>query len=94
MQSPVKLVPGFFSGVVLPDREVDRPPQSSAEDKNEWSYSSAPPIYFHDMDRGIFTVRTSPRNFMVAAAATDDDDDNPGDGDNGRGGCDDKFQTA
>lgn len=54
------------------------------------------PIYFNGVDRGIFTARTSPRNFMVAAAATDDDDDddNSGDGGNGRGGGDDKFQTA
>jgi len=40
-----------------------------------------------------FTVRSSPRNFMVAAAAAIDDDDSPGDGDGGGGG-DDKFQTA
>jgi hypothetical protein len=77
---------------VLPSREVDRPPQTNAEVKNEWSYSSTPPICFHGMDTDKFTVRTSPRNFMVAAAAADDDDDyNPGDG---GGGGDDQFQTA
>ena len=47
-----------------------------------------PPICFHGVDRDIFTVRTSPRNFMVAAA----DDDNLGGG--GGGGGVDKFQTA
>jgi hypothetical protein len=42
---------------VLPGREVDRPPQSSAEVKNEWSYSSTPPICFHGVDRDNFTLQ-------------------------------------
>jgi len=58
MQSPVKWVPGFFSGGSLPGREVDRSPQSSSEVKNEWSYSSTPPpICFHGVDRDNFNLQ-------------------------------------
>jgi hypothetical protein len=31
-------------GVKRPEREVDHSPPSSAEVKNEWTYTSAPPI--------------------------------------------------
>jgi hypothetical protein len=42
---------------VLPGREVNRPPQSIAEVKNEWSYYSTPPICLHGVDRDIFTLQ-------------------------------------
>jgi hypothetical protein len=39
-----------------PEREVDHSPPSSAEVKNEWSYTSAPPACLHSVDRNNFTV--------------------------------------
>jgi hypothetical protein len=33
-----------FSGVKRPGRGADHPPPSSAEVKNEWSYTSTPPL--------------------------------------------------
>jgi len=38
-------------GVKLPGREVNH------WSKNEWSYTSAPPIYRHGMDRDSFTIK-------------------------------------
>jgi hypothetical protein len=34
-------------GVKMPVREANLSPPSSAEDKNEWSYTSTPPIHVH-----------------------------------------------
>jgi len=34
---------------------LSRPVPSSAEIKNEWSCISAPPVYFHGMDRNNIT---------------------------------------
>jgi hypothetical protein len=42
---------GFFPGLKRPGSEVDQSPPYSAEVKNEWSYTSSPPISFHDVDR-------------------------------------------
>ena len=36
-------------------REGDNSPLSSAEVKNEWSYTSAPPVRRNDMGRDNFT---------------------------------------
>jgi hypothetical protein len=38
---------GSFPGVKRPGREADHSPPSSAEVKNEWSYTSTPPIRLH-----------------------------------------------
>jgi hypothetical protein len=38
-----------FPGISQPGRESDHSPASSAEDKNEWSYASAAPIYLQCM---------------------------------------------
>ena len=46
-QHPVRRAPVFFFlGVKRPVFQVDRPPLSSAEVKNEWSYTSTPPYIF------------------------------------------------
>jgi hypothetical protein len=34
-------------GVKQPGREADHSPPSSAEIKNEWSYTSTPPLHLH-----------------------------------------------
>ena len=47
---------GSFPRVKLPVHEVDHPPSSSAEVKDEWSYTSSPPVCLHDVDRKGFTV--------------------------------------
>ena len=48
---------GFFLGRERPRREVNRSPPSSVEFevKNEWSYTSAAPLYHHDVGRDDFT---------------------------------------
>jgi hypothetical protein len=47
-QPPVQWIPGALSwGVKRPGREADHLPLSTAEVKNAWSYTSAPPICFH-----------------------------------------------
>jgi hypothetical protein len=47
-QPPIQWVPGILSlGVKRPGREADHSPPSSAEVKNAWSYTSAPPIRLH-----------------------------------------------
>ena len=43
---------GLFPGVRRPERDADHSPPSNAEVKNEWGYSSTPPICFHGVDRG------------------------------------------
>ena len=42
------------SGVKMPVREVNHSPPSSVEVKNEWSYTSVPPIYLRGVDRDNF----------------------------------------
>jgi hypothetical protein len=49
-QPPIKFVPAFLRYGI----EVDHLPPSSAEVKNEWSYTSASPICLHDVDTDIF----------------------------------------
>jgi hypothetical protein len=47
-QPPIQWVPGAFSlGLKRPGREDDHSPPSSAEVKNEWSYTGTPPIHLH-----------------------------------------------
>jgi hypothetical protein len=47
-QPPMKWVPGALSmGVKWPEREADHSPPSSAEVRNEWSYTSIPPVRLH-----------------------------------------------
>jgi hypothetical protein len=44
-QPPIQWVPGVLSlGVKRPVREDDHFPPSSAEVKNEWRYTSTPPV--------------------------------------------------
>jgi len=46
-QPPIQWVPGVPTlGVKRPGREVDHSPPSSAEVKNEWSYTSTPQYAF------------------------------------------------
>ena len=45
-----------FPGVKLPGCEDDHLPPSGADVKNEWSFTSAPPICLHGVDRD-FTFR-------------------------------------
>jgi hypothetical protein len=47
-QPTIQWVPGILSlGVKRPGREADHSPPSSAEIKNEWSYTSTPPTCLH-----------------------------------------------
>jgi len=49
-QPPVQWVLGPLSlGVKWLGCEADHSPLSSAEAKNAWSYTSAPPVHLHDM---------------------------------------------
>ena len=45
----------FFPSVQRREREVNDSPASSAKVKNEWSYTSAPSLCLHGMDRDNFT---------------------------------------
>ena len=51
-------MPRFFPARKLPGRDVDQSPLFSIEVKDKWSYTSAPPIFFHGLDRYIL-FRTS-----------------------------------
>jgi len=46
-------MPRFFPARKLPGRDVDQSPLFSIEVKDKWSYTSAPPIFFHGLDRYI-----------------------------------------
>jgi hypothetical protein len=46
-------------GVKQPELPVDHPPPCSAKVKNEWSCTSAPPVFFHGVDRDCFAFITS-----------------------------------
>jgi hypothetical protein len=52
-QSPIKWVPGSFPGVKRPGPEVNHTP-SSAEVKNELSYTSVPPVCIDSLDDETF----------------------------------------
>jgi hypothetical protein len=42
-------------GVNRQGREVHHSPPSTAEVKNEWSYTSTPPVYLHGLDTASIT---------------------------------------
>jgi hypothetical protein len=48
--------PASFPGLERPGREVNRSPPSIAEVKNEWVYTSTPPIYLRRVDRESFII--------------------------------------
>jgi hypothetical protein len=51
---------GSFPGVKRPVREADHPLHLVPRSKNEWSYSSTPPILFHGMVLSQSTGTTLP----------------------------------
>ena len=55
-QSSILWVPGFFSWGKCLGRDVGHSSQIIANVKNEWSYTSAPPICLHDVDTDITFV--------------------------------------
>ena len=48
-------LPGLFSWVKLLVHDVEHSHPSSAEVKNQWSYTSTPSVYLHEVDRDNFT---------------------------------------
>jgi len=60
----MQLLRGFFPeggrGKKQPGREADHSRLSSAEVRNEWSYTSAVPTYLHGLCRNNFTFLTYP----------------------------------
>jgi hypothetical protein len=47
---------GLFSGVKWLGTEADHLHPSDTKVKNEWSYTSAPPLCVHGVDRDIITI--------------------------------------
>jgi hypothetical protein len=43
-------------------REMNQSPPPSAEVKNEWSYTVAPPVRLHGVDKENFTIYFTPYN--------------------------------
>jgi len=54
------VVTGFFLVVKRPDREIKHSPPPSVEVKNEWSYTSAPPVCLHSMYKEKLTFTLLP----------------------------------
>ena len=50
-----------FSRVKQLKKEVNHSPPSSAKVKNEWSYTSAPPVCVYDRDLDIFNLHVGCR---------------------------------
>jgi hypothetical protein len=50
---------GSFSGVKRPGREADYSPPSSAEVKNEWSYTSTAPVRLHGVVLSLKSTGTT-----------------------------------
>jgi hypothetical protein len=48
-----------FAGVMRPRHEVHPSPPRSAEVKNEWSYTSTPPISLHGVDGDNLTLHAA-----------------------------------
>jgi len=48
----------FFPRVKRPGRDVNHRPPSNAEVKNEWSYTSIPPICLYGVDNENFNFFT------------------------------------
>ena len=55
IQPPIQWVLGSFLGVKQPGSETAQSPSSSAEVKNVWSCTSAPPICLEGVGRDQFT---------------------------------------
>jgi hypothetical protein len=55
IQPPIQWVRGSFPGIKWLEHAADHSPPSSAEVTMEWSYTTAPPICLHSMDRGNST---------------------------------------
>jgi len=55
-QPPAQRVPGPFFGVKLPGCNVDHPPPSSADVKNEWNYTPTPPYAFMALKGKVFAL--------------------------------------
>jgi len=51
----IEWVPGFFTGVKRPWREVNQSPPSGSAVQNEWSYTSVSPVCLHGVGRENFT---------------------------------------
>jgi len=56
IQPPVRWYRGSFPEGKRLGRDVDQSHPSSAETKNELSYTSTPPICVHGVGRGDFTL--------------------------------------
>jgi len=57
IQLPTESIPGApFLGFKWPEHEAHHSPTSSAKIKNEWSYTSTPPICFHGTYRDNLTA--------------------------------------
>jgi hypothetical protein len=54
-QPPIRCVPAFFPGRKAAGRNVNFSPPSSAKVKNEWNYTSTPPMHHNGLDREKFT---------------------------------------
>jgi hypothetical protein len=59
-QLPIQWVTGDLPlGVKQPEREADHSPPYSAEVKNEWSYTSSPPIRLNGMMLNLKIIETT-----------------------------------
>ena len=54
-QPPVQRVSCFFSGVKRPERGVNHSSPSRAEFRNEWCYTTTPPVCLYSMERKNLT---------------------------------------
>ena len=54
-QPPIHTVPGFFLAIRRMGHEVNHSSAPSIEVKNEWNYTSSPPICLHGTERDSFT---------------------------------------
>ena len=52
-------VQGFFPAAKQLGHEADQSTPTSAEDKNEWSYTSTSPLFFHGVERDNSAFGTS-----------------------------------
>jgi hypothetical protein len=55
IQSPIQWTKGFFPEVKWPRRNVDQSLLYAAEVRNEWRYTSAPPVCLDGVDRDNFS---------------------------------------
>ena len=69
-QPLIQWVPRFFPRLKCPGCDVDHSPLSNAEVKNEWRYTSSPPICFRDMDMDIPVTFSTVSLFRVEVSAS------------------------